>query len=80
MTDGQYTSDYELNATVDDIIDLLYVLFDNPKNKDYSEKTALAWIFSYNTALNAKPVDLISQEKTQVVYHYLFNSAYGDEG
>lgn len=74
----QYISDYKQEAEVDDIIDLLYVLFDSPKNEDYSEKTALAWTFSYNTGLNAKPVDLISQGKTQVVYDYLFNSAYGD--
>jgi hypothetical protein len=42
-----------------------------------SEELSLKWMFNYNTALEARPVDLVENNKLIDIYKYLHYSVYG---
>ena len=61
----------EIEVDIDDIMDLLFPMLGD------SEELSLKWMFSYNTKLEARPVDLVEQNRLIEVYQYLHYSVYG---
>jgi hypothetical protein len=64
------TLDYKEKATIDDIVDLLFAMFSQ------DEEMSLKWLMGYNRHFEAKPVDLVSQNRSQEIYDYLYHNAY----
>lgn len=55
---------------MDRIVSLLFALVG-------TEENAMKWMFSYNTALEGRPVDLIADSQEDKVYSYLHFYVYG---
>jgi hypothetical protein len=76
MEDSEYDREIallngQIEVDIDDIMDLLFTMLGD------SEELSLKWMFNYNTALEARPVDLVENNKLIDIYKYLHYSVYG---